>query len=165
MLSFFEVITTSHDGYIFCTTFHSVSIKVTRERRSRGKRWMRESTFDLVVVGAGPGGLSAAAHASQQGMSHVLLEAGGAHANTIQQYQRHNHVMAEPSVLPLRSDIEFAAGRREAILETWERGMERANVNIRYRSEVTGISGTRGSFYVARVGQSLDIGGIGEYSD
>src|SRR5215470_16384026 len=89
---------------------------------------MRESTFDLVIVGAGPGGLSAAAHASQQGMSHVLLEAGGAHANTIQQYQRHKHVMAEPSVLPLRSDIEFAAGRREAILDTWERGIQRANI-------------------------------------
>jgi thioredoxin reductase/Fe-S-cluster-containing dehydrogenase component/CRP-like cAMP-binding protein len=110
---------------------------------------MQESSFDLVIVGAGPGGLSAAAHASQQGMSHVLLEAGGAHANTIQQYQQFKHVMAEPSVLPLRSDMEFAAGRREAILDTWERGIQRANVNIRYRSEVSGISGTRGHFAIA----------------
>ena len=88
---------------------------------------MRDSTFDLVIVGAGPGGLSAAARAGQQGMSHVLLEAGAAHANTIQQYQQHKHVMAEPSVLPLRSDMEFAAGRREAILESWERGIQNAN--------------------------------------
>ena len=107
---------------------------------------MPESKVDLVIVGAGPGGLSAAAHAGQQGMSHVLLEAGGAHANTIQQYQLHKHVMAEPSVLPLRSDMEFAAGRRETILESWERGIREANVNIRYRSEVTGIRGTRGDF-------------------
>jgi Fe-S-cluster-containing hydrogenase component 2/thioredoxin reductase/CRP-like cAMP-binding protein len=110
---------------------------------------MRESTFDLVIVGAGPGGMSAAAHASQQGMPHVLLEAGGAHANTIQQYQRHKHVMAEPSVLPLRSDMEFSAGRREAILDNWERGMERANVNRKYHAEVTAIRGTRGSFEIA----------------
>jgi thioredoxin reductase/Fe-S-cluster-containing dehydrogenase component/CRP-like cAMP-binding protein len=109
---------------------------------------MRELTFDLVIVGAGPGGLSAAAHASQQGMSHVLLEAGGAHANTIQQYQQHKHVMAEPSVLPLRSDMEFAAGRRESILESWERGIERASINIKYRSEVTSIRGSRGNFEV-----------------
>src|ERR1700740_3648949 len=110
---------------------------------------MRESTFDLVIVGAGPGGMSAAAHASQQGMSHVLLEAGGAHANTIQQYQRHKHVMAEPSVLPLRSDMEFAAGRREAILDTWQRGLEQAKVNIRYRCEVSAIRGARGNFEIS----------------
>jgi thioredoxin reductase/Fe-S-cluster-containing hydrogenase component 2/CRP-like cAMP-binding protein len=110
---------------------------------------MRESTFDLVIVGAGPGGLSAAARAGQQSMSHVLLEAGGAHANTIQQYQQHKHVMAEPSVLPLRSDMEFAAGRRESILESWERGISRAKVNIKYHSEVSGIRGSRGNFEIS----------------
>jgi len=110
---------------------------------------MQDSTFDLVIVGAGPGGLSAAARAGQQGMSHVLLEAGGAHANTIQQYQQHKHVMAEPSVLPLRSDMEFAAGRREAILESWERGISRARINIKYHCEVTAIRGARGNFEIS----------------
>src|SRR6266702_4056058 len=110
---------------------------------------MRDSIFELVIVGAGPGGLSAAARAGQQAMAHVLLEAGGAHANTIQQYQQHKHVMAEPSVLPLRSDMEFAAGRREAILESWERGISSAKVNIKYHSEVTGIRGTLGNFEIS----------------
>jgi len=110
---------------------------------------MQESSYDLVIVGAGPGGLSAAARAGQQNMSHVLLEAGGAHANTIQQYQQHKHVMAEPSVLPLRSDMEFAAGRRESILDSWQRGIRDSNINIKYRAEVGGIRGSRGNFEIA----------------
>src|SRR3569832_552259 len=109
---------------------------------------MQDVVFDLVIVGAGPGGLSAAAHAGEAGIAHVLLEAGAAHANTIQQYQHFKHVMAEPSVLPLRSDIQFAAGKREAILETWEEGIRAKKVNIKYRAQVASISGTRGSFEI-----------------
>ena len=107
---------------------------------------MSEDQFELAVVGAGPGGISAAARAAEQGMSHVLLESAEKHANTVQQYQHHKHVMAEPSVLPLRSDVAFAAGRREEILDGWQRAIETSRVNIRYRSEVTGIEGSQGNF-------------------
>ena len=70
-------------------------------RAWRARRWATMSstnreTFDLAIVGAGPGGLSAAARASQNGLSHVLLEAADKHANTVQQYQQRKHVMAEP---------------------------------------------------------------------
>ncbi|HXA35752.1 MAG TPA: NAD(P)-binding domain-containing protein [Steroidobacteraceae bacterium] len=108
-----------------------------------------EEVFDLAVLGAGPGGLSAAARAAQRGLSHVLLEAADKHANTVQQYQRRKHVMAEPSMLPLRSDIGFAAGRREGILEEWEAGIRRGNMHVRYRSEVVGIAGTQGAFQIS----------------
>ena len=102
---------------------------------------MSEDQFELAVVGAVPGGISAAARAAEQGMSHVLLESAEKHANTVQQYQHHKHVMAEPSVLPLRSDVAFSAGRREEILDAWQRAIEGSRVNIRYRSEVNGIEG------------------------
>jgi thioredoxin reductase len=105
-----------------------------------------EELYELAVVGAGPGGLSAAARAADQKLSHVLLESAEKHANTVQQYQHHKHVMAEPSVLPLRSDVEFAAGRREEILAAWQRAIETRQINVRYRSEVTAIEGTQGNF-------------------
>jgi thioredoxin reductase/Fe-S-cluster-containing hydrogenase component 2/CRP-like cAMP-binding protein len=104
--------------------------------------------FDLAVLGAGPGGLSAAARAAQRGMSHILLEAADKHANTVQHYQRRKHVMAEPSMLPLRSDIAFAAGRREGILGNWEEGIRRGNINVRYHAEAVGITGSRDAFEI-----------------
>ena len=74
----------------------------------------------VAIIGAGPGGLSAAARASKLGISHVLIEKGEI-GNTIFDYQLRKHVMSEPSRLPLRSEIDFAAGSRENILEVWNR--------------------------------------------
>jgi Fe-S-cluster-containing dehydrogenase component/thioredoxin reductase/CRP-like cAMP-binding protein len=116
---------------------------------------MTDSILDVAILGAGPGGLSAAARAAQRRISHVLLEAADKHANTIQRYQRLKHVMSEPGLLPLRSDIQFAAGRREEVLETWEKAIAEKGVRIRYGSEVTGITGQRGDFRV-----QLRVGGI-----
>jgi Fe-S-cluster-containing dehydrogenase component/thioredoxin reductase/CRP-like cAMP-binding protein len=108
--------------------------------------------FDLAVLGAGPGGLSAAARAAHRGLSHVLLEAADKHANTVQQYQRRKHVMAEPSMLPLRSDIAFAAGQREGILEEWQESIRRGNINVRYRARAVRITRGRDAFQIALKG-------------
>ena len=107
---------------------------------------MTDSVCELAIVGAGPGGLSAAVRAAQHKLPHVLLEASAKHANTVQNYTLNKHVMAEPSVLPLRSDVAFAAGRREQVLNSWQQTLERAQVNISYASEVIGISGRMGDF-------------------
>jgi Fe-S-cluster-containing dehydrogenase component/thioredoxin reductase/CRP-like cAMP-binding protein len=109
---------------------------------------MNPIDFDVAILGAGPGGLSAAARAAQRGMSHVLLEAAEQHANTIQQYQRRKHVMAEPSKLPLRSDIRFEAGRREDILASWQDSIRRAKINVRYRAEVVKITHSADAFSI-----------------
>lgn len=77
-------------------------------------------TCQIAIVGAGPAGLSAAAHAQELGLSYVLLEGSPAHANTIQHYQKGKHVMAEPGLVPLRSALEFEAGSREQVLDEWQ---------------------------------------------
>jgi len=64
-------------------------------------------SFDVVIIGSGPAGLSAAAHAAAMNLSYLLLEATEAPANTSQRYQKGKHVMAEPAVVPLRSDLQF----------------------------------------------------------
>jgi CRP-like cAMP-binding protein/Fe-S-cluster-containing hydrogenase component 2/thioredoxin reductase len=104
--------------------------------------------FKVAVIGAGPGGMSAAARAAELGVSHVLLEQSEAHANTIQRYQKGKHVMAEPNVLPLRSSLEFDAGVREAILERWDSGLQRHRVNMRTGVEVVAVSGQRPNFEI-----------------
>lgn len=100
----------------------------------------------VAIVGSGPAGVSAAAHAAELGVSHVLLERAAVHANTIQEYQKGKPVMAEPGYLPLRSPIPFQAGSREEVLDAWQQALSRFNVNVRYNAEVIRIIGERGAF-------------------
>ena len=109
---------------------------------------MTGTRYRIVIIGAGPGGLSAAAHAAELGVSHLLLEGSAAHANTIQRYQKGKHVMAEPGALPLRSDLSFAAGTREAILAAWSDGLAGQRVNVQYGAEVVRLTGATPDFRI-----------------
>ncbi|WP_019898686.1 FAD-dependent oxidoreductase [Methylotenera mobilis] len=101
--------------------------------------------FDVIIIGAGPSGLSAAARASEQKLSYLVLEAAEAAANTIRNYQRRKLVMAEPRGLPLRSPLPFAASLRESVLDAWESLIEKYQINIRYQAKVVAISRKGGS--------------------
>jgi len=103
-------------------------------------------TYRIAIVGSGPAGLSAAAHAAKLGLSHILLEKTDHLSDTIYKYQKGKHVMATPSQLVLRSDIEFDAGKREKILGTWDEQTAGAKVNVRLKSEVKTITGGKGDF-------------------
>ncbi len=102
----------------------------------------------VAIVGSGPAGLSAAAHAAHLGMSHVLVEKTDHLSDTIFKYQKGKHVMATPSNLVLRSDLDFDAGSREKILDIWDRQIEENKVTVRYKAEVTAITGEQGDFTI-----------------
>jgi len=95
--------------------------------------------YKIIIIGAGPSGLSAAARAAEHGVSHLLLEASEAVANTIRNYQRRKLVMAEPRGLPLRSPLPFAASLRETVLESWERSIGDYKINVRCNAKVIDI--------------------------
>ncbi len=106
----------------------------------------------IAIIGSGPAGLSAAAHAAQLGIPHVLIEKADHLSDTIFKYQKGKHVMATPSKLVLRADLEFDAGKREAILGTWDRQIAETGVNVRLNAEVSAISGEKGDFTIALKG-------------
>ncbi len=104
------------------------------------------SIVDVAIVGSGPAGLSAAARAAGKGMSHVLLEKTDHLSDTIYKYQKGKHVMATPAHLVLRADLDFDAGKREVILDTWNRQIADGKINVMREAEVTAIDGAAGDF-------------------
>ena len=105
--------------------------------------------IDIAIIGSGPGGISAAAHAAELGIPHVLLEASPQLSNTIFRYQKGKHVMAEPDALPLRSPLSFQAGSRESILDAWDQGVANLGVKVRYGCEVSKIAKIAGGFEIS----------------
>jgi CRP-like cAMP-binding protein/thioredoxin reductase/Fe-S-cluster-containing hydrogenase component 2 len=103
---------------------------------------------EICIIGAGPAGLSAAAHCAELAIPYVLLEAADQASNTIYKYQKGKHVMAEPQILPLRSPLSFAAGKRETVLDTWNAEIAKLRVDIRYGQEVVAIAGKSGAFEI-----------------
>ncbi|WP_430429803.1 cyclic nucleotide-binding domain-containing protein [Parasphingorhabdus sp.] len=92
--------------------------------------------------------MSAAGRAAQLKLKHVLLEKTDHLSDTIYKYQKGKHVMATPSQLVLRSDMDFDAGKREAILGTWDDQTAEHGVNVQYNAEPVKIEGEEGDFTI-----------------
>lgn len=104
--------------------------------------------YKIAIIGSGPGGLSAAGHAAELGVSHVLLEKASHLSDTLFKFQKGKFVMATPDVLPLRSPMPFEAGAREEILGNWDNRSDELKVNVRLNTEVVSIEGERGNFTI-----------------
>ncbi|MDZ4376298.1 MAG: NAD(P)-binding domain-containing protein [Phenylobacterium sp.] len=104
--------------------------------------------YKIAIIGSGPAGMSAAAHAARKGLSHVLLEKTDHLSDTIFRYQKGKHVMATPSVLVLRADCQFDAGKREKILDQWNADVQAAGVNVKFNADVKAITGDKGDFTI-----------------
>lgn len=112
--------------------------------------------YQILIIGGGPAGLSAAARAQKLGLSYLLLESASQFANTVRQYQKNKRVMDEPRILPLRSHLPFCVERKEALLQNWADFIAGQRLAIRYRCEVTTIHGSLGEFEVElRSGERL----------
>lgn len=102
---------------------------------------------DVLIVGAGPAGLSAALTAHQQGMKYLTLEQGEI-AQTIRHYPRHKFLMAEPIDIPLYGPLYVADGTKEGLLSVWETIISNTGVRIQTNTRVERIKKNGACFLV-----------------
>ncbi|MGD9549346.1 MAG: NAD(P)-binding domain-containing protein [Candidatus Krumholzibacteriia bacterium] len=104
-------------------------------------------SHDLIVVGAGPAGMSAALVAREMGVSCLVLDQqdpGG----TILQYPRRKLVMVQPVTIPGYGKLERLEYTKEELLGIWQELHVDAGLDIRTGLRVTGITGEDGAFSV-----------------
>ncbi|MEZ6002258.1 NAD(P)-binding domain-containing protein [Hyphomonas sp.] len=103
--------------------------------------------LDLVIVGAGPAGLSASLAAKSLGMRFTTIEQekmGG----TIAHYPRGKVVMTKPAILPIVGPTRFSEISKEGLLEFWSDAISKADLNIEYDQNLVAIREQSGGFLV-----------------
>ncbi len=118
---------------------------IAAQPRSRGEG--SADLLDVVVVGAGPAGLSAALMAADHGLSCVVLDQQGA-GGTILQYPRRKLVMVQPVEIPKLGKLPRHEYLKEELLEIWQRLHSDYGLDIRIGPRLTAVRGRRGDFTV-----------------
>jgi thioredoxin reductase (NADPH) len=95
---------------------------------------------DIVIVGSGPAGLSAALTCIELGYSYVVLEKERAFSWTIRNYyHKGKEVMAEPHEVNLEATLPHWDSTREELLGSWEELVNTYKVDIRYQQNVIDV--------------------------
>ncbi|HEU5057728.1 MAG TPA: NAD(P)-binding domain-containing protein, partial [Kofleriaceae bacterium] len=97
-----------------------------------------DSLLDLVIVGAGPAGLSAALAAKARGLRTLVLEQGSV-ADSIRSFPRGKLVFDQPLDLPLLGPLWLAESSKEELLGRWLRIVRQEQLPIREGARVASI--------------------------
>jgi thioredoxin reductase (NADPH) len=108
----------------------------------------RADRVDLVVVGSGPAGLSAALRARERGLSCIVLEQSDL-AASIRSFPRGKIVHDAPIGLPLEGPLLFRESTREELVAHWTRAVRTHRVDVRVQHRVTGVDAEEGGFRVS----------------
>ncbi len=96
--------------------------------------------FDVIVIGSGPSGLSAALTCIELGLSYCVLEKEREFSWTIRNYyHKGKEVMAEPHDVALEATLPHWDSTREELLGAWDELIKQNRVDIRYQQNVIDI--------------------------
>jgi thioredoxin reductase (NADPH) len=96
--------------------------------------------YDVVIVGAGPAGISASLAARQSGLRFITVEQEDSLGGTTYHYPRNKLVMTEPMVLPLIGEIKAREISKEALMEIWTGVLDKANLDIHFGERMEDIT-------------------------
>ncbi|MHC4925142.1 MAG: NAD(P)-binding domain-containing protein, partial [Planctomycetota bacterium] len=89
-----------------------------------------EGDYDLVIIGAGAAGLSAAATAQELGLRAVVLEANHL-AETVYTMTKGKVIFAEPEGVEKKGPMWFEECSKEELLERWAAQVEELGLDVR----------------------------------
>ncbi len=105
------------------------------------------AAHDLVIVGAGPAGISASLMAKKHQLNFITLEQDSL-GGTVYTFPRSKVVMTAPMNLPLRGKIKLFDTNKKQLLELWNDVLSEHQITIRENTKVEEIGRENGHFVV-----------------
>lgn len=103
---------------------------------------------DVLIVGAGPAGLTASLRAIEKSMNYITIEESEV-GGTVAKYPRQKLVMTSPVEFPLYGKFKKMELPKESLMEFWSKVMKRADFKCRTGEKVENITkGDDGIFVV-----------------
>jgi len=103
---------------------------------------------DVVIVGAGPAGISASLAAKAKNLRFVTLEQEDSFGGTVYHYPRNKVVMTAPVQLPIIGKMKFGEVSKEKLLEFWKSVVARTGLKINFFERMESVKPDRQGFVV-----------------
>jgi len=104
--------------------------------------------LDVVIVGAGPAGLSAGLAAQHAGLRYRIIEQEDSLGGSIYHYPRNKITMTAPLKLAIIGKVNMGEISKEKLLRFWGRAVEQTGLRIRFSERMEMIEPRRGGFLV-----------------
>jgi thioredoxin reductase/Pyruvate/2-oxoacid:ferredoxin oxidoreductase delta subunit len=112
---------------------------------------------DVVIVGAGPAGISASLRAIEQKLRYITLEqdeVGG----TVAKYPRQKLVMTSPVEFPMYGKFKKTELSKENLLAFWDMVLNRADFNVRTGEKVEAVTKAEDGIFTVKTANSSYLG-------
>ncbi len=116
--------------------------------------------IDVVIVGAGPAGISASLAAIEQKISYVTLEQEDSLGGSVYHYPRNKITMAGHFTLPIVGKFKLGETTKEALLEMWQGIVKRTGLKINFRERLDSIERIDGGFRVKSSKATYETGAV-----
>jgi thioredoxin reductase/ferredoxin len=118
-------------------------------QRLAGVAKSEPGVYDLLIVGTGPAGVSAALRAAENQVNYLAVEQNTEIGGTVAKYPRQKLVMTSPVQFPTYGKFKKTELSKEELLTFWQTVMERVDFKVRLGEKVEEIKkGEDGIFTV-----------------
>ncbi len=96
------------------------------------------AAYDLIIIGAGPAGISASLTAKKYGLNFLTLDQDSL-GGTVFSFPRSKIVMTAPMDLPLHGKVKLFNTSKTELLQLWQTVLAQNNITIRENTKVESI--------------------------